>query len=242
MKTTPPSPSAPVNQAVPADAIAARFLGPIQEAIRMIESLDALIHKQALLLRSIQPYAPGKLEVRFIAHYGGGLPEPTFIAWKRTAATRKTREIRYYDIVATGQARRHIKSYGPFRGTEADVRYLVIRLQDLLDRRKRLRKLVGRFSQAIQISMTTARQTHAEYTADFQVEQYRINERHRARMELWRQQKAAKARQAAEEAARAALPDPADYIDLFELPPEDNTPGEALPDSYVDEDGNYVGP
>lgn len=220
----------------------------VRQAIEMTETeiraLDTLIKQHSTMLDLIQPYAQGKISCRYLRPRGGASPEPLFVAWKWTPMTRKLGKLSKYEILPTERVTRFIKRYGPFDGTQHDVRLLIGRIKHLIERRKGLSAVVGRFMHAISLSVRAATLVRQEQERGFLPEMYDLHDRHLERVEKWKIQKAEKARKIAEQDARSAIPDPADYIDLFELPPQDafDDGREALPESYVDEDGNYVGP
>lgn len=171
-----------------------------------IRRLDALINEYGAFLDMIQPFAPGKLSVRFMVLHGGRRREPVFISWKYTRATRQTRELKFYDILPPDQVVRHVKRYGPFKGTEADVRFLLSSLREMIERRKALMTAAGRFRQAIRLSLDAAERAYERNLAAYRAEHLGLVSRHRDRRSEWRQEQEEKAREQAELDARGALP------------------------------------
>lgn len=209
-----------------------------------LKTIDSLIIRHAMMLDIIQPFAPGKISNRHISLRGGGAQEPVFVAWKWTPATRKTGKLSKYDILGTTRVAHYIKRYGPFRDTQKDVGFLLARIKRLIERRKALLLVLGKFSHAVQLSMDASARACQELEDGMHQEFLRMHDRHLQRVRDWMERQAAKAREAAELDGREAIPDPADLNVFYlpPLPPDWYDPREALPDEYLDEDGNYVGP
>ena len=147
-----------------------------------------------------------------------------FVSWKWTPQTRKEGKLRKYDILADrGRAKsscRYIKRYGPFEGTQNDVRLLIGIIKHLVERRKRITNLIGRFTQSSTLCARESERVRHAYELGYEGLSDEIDARHIERMEQWKAKKALKAQQQAELDAREAIPDPDDYIDLFVLPPD----------------------
>lgn len=150
-----------------------------------ISELDALIGRLASMLDLIQPRAPGKISLRFIRTSGHGHTEPIFVAWRWTAEGRRQNKILHYDILDQRQVTRAVKHYGPFRGTQRDVRNLINRLQRLIERRKGLVLLMGRYIKATTLSLRTTQSTLKKLETDLQDEWIEIQRRHTSRMAGW---------------------------------------------------------
>lgn len=212
-----------------------RALHQIEIAEAKLQALDVLIRLHAAMLDVIQPYAQGKISCRFISLKGGAPAEPTFVSWKRTANGK----LDTYDILPSSRVTRYIKRYGPFENTQYDVRFLIGNIKRLVERRKGLTGVLGRFSHAISLSMRAADTACEDLGNGFHEEVLVMHERHRQRVKNWQDEVAAKAWEKAELAANGVIVDPSDY-DVFELPPlpddidDDNA---VLP---VDENGDYV--
>ncbi|MFO7541322.1 MAG: hypothetical protein R6W97_00740 [Thiobacillus sp.] len=221
-----------------------RYTKTTADVVQAISEIDALIKRHAAILELIQPYAPGKISLRWIKPRGGAQTEPTFVAWKWTPSGRKVNKISHYDILKPGAVNGSIKRYGPFEGTQYDVRHLATQIKRLMERRKALTKIQGRYSQAVSESLRALARAKSDIGDGLQAELLAIHKRHAARVKNWQAKKVAEAEEAAVRDARNAIPDPSDY-DIFDHPvPEKEIDEERTvkPDTYTDEDGNYVGP
>lgn len=208
-----------------------------------ILNIDAAIKRHGKLLDLIQPFAPGKISVRYIKLRGGAAKTPNFVAWKWTPKGREIGKIIHYELLKAETVRRCVKSYGPFAGTEDDVRLLLQQIRRLMERRKALTSILGRLAQAAGTALRIANDALVDTEEWVGTEMLPLHQRYQERMKIWKARQAAKAAERAERESHHAIPDPADY-DWDETPPPDieESDRHAIPESYVDESGEYVGP
>lgn len=228
-----------MKRVAPIDAVKSmthlqRALQHIENVEVKLEALDVLIKLQADMLDLIQPYAQGKISCRVISLKGGAPAEPTFVSWKRTPDG----ELDTYDILPTSRVSRYIKRYGPFKETQQDVRFLIGSITRLMERRKGLTRVLGRFSQAVSVSIRAADTAYQDQEEGFQKELLGMHERHRQRVQNWKDEVIAKAREKAELEANGVIVDPTDF-DVFDLPPLPDDVDDERGVLPIDEDGNY---
>jgi len=212
----------------------------IRDIVAAINTIDEAIVSMGRTLDAIQPYAPGKISVRIFSLAGGRKPTPNFIVWKWTPTGRQLKQISHYTPVKRETVHHRVKSYGPFGGTEGDVRILIRDIKRLMDRRRTLTGVLGNLKIASTSAMRHANAAINELTDGLGVRMGEIHKRHRGRMEIWQQNKDAELADEQVRAARHAIPDPYDIVDA-EPPPK---PGPRFdPDQHVlpvDEKGDVV--
>ena len=202
--------------------IFARALNGLAEAREAVRQADAVIRRYNKLLDHIQPSSPGKIGIRFIKPWGGAQTQPTFVVWHRAGEAKNDGKLIHYTVHKPEGITKQIKRYGPFAGTQEDVRFLVTRIQRLVTRRKALVGMVGRFLQSRAVTVEALRKAEQDVRDDLLQELSALQQRHFQRVKAWEAKKKARA----------------DEVSASE---NEDGPG-VLPDTYVDEDGNYVGP
>lgn len=221
------------------------YITTVTDIQQRIDGLDVAIKRHGKILDLIQPNAPGKISIRHMKLHGGGPTNPQFVIWKWTPTGRKLNRIIHYRLVKSEDVHRFVKGYGPFNGTQNDVRLLIKDIKRLMERRKMLVGILGRLAQAAGTALRHADSTLNAIRTEFETEVLDMHQRHIARLAAWNEKKAAKAATEAEKEARFAIPDPADYDWDMAVPPtvESETDSYAIPEeSHLDESGQYIDP
>jgi hypothetical protein len=203
---------------------------------QQLERLDQLIGQYRILIDTIQPWAPGRIGIRYIRPRGDGPKTPHFIVWKRLKS-----KLNPYDVVPIDRITRRIPTYRIFAPLATDLRLLLNRVKPLLQERRELIALFTQLQRSLGIREHHARPRHTA-EGDWLTKNYPgIADRHLARLDQWRADKATAEMVARAHALPAALPDTRYQDDDQDEPPlHPNTPtdtdaqehvaGEALPD------------
>lgn len=212
-----------------------RYKDAMSGYVEDIARLDLAIKKHTMFLRSIQPYAPGKIDVKFLPLRGGDDPEPVFVSWKKN----RDGDLKLYTKLRTEQIVRHIKRYGPFSGTHQDVRFLVENIRTLMERRRTAVRILGDFMRSASQSQRAIQRDTQKLVSVFEAEMLNINARHMARLADWRSDKDKKAQEAVERESRYAIADPDEEDPLYAEKPK--KPGldpsrYAIPEPLEDEE------